>query len=581
MDKIKNKSKKNSKNKNNNINKSNERFPTPTKKAKNKKNITKSPKINDLNNENSFEKNINIKRKTFQNENKEKEKIMKNYKRTKSDMNDKRNNYEINYDNNDIIEDLKISERLILQQQLQSAQAKIYLLEQEKDRISKTIDGNNNNNILFQQIQNLKTKIDNLENDNNVKIKNNKENKTFNNFINEKENKNNIYHISDKIYLLLKILRKYAKKFNTLISLCENNEEVFEELKLTIEQYNNVVFNEKLQKIFNFSEKKENDINEVIFALSEFEPQSFDLYSKYQNQIKELQNKNELLIKKISDYEKNLNNLKSNNNDLQNLKLKNQKIKIEKNKIEENFNIIQQLNKDLNIKISSLKDIENKYISQENIIKQLKNKIQNLNNEINYKENTIHYLESLLQKCNLQQNNNNYNIIESLYSNKYINSFGDNSQNKLEINNYDNNLINQNINNSNQIYKSLSNKEDNNIENQNLINSNFENNNNEINFNSDINDNLIKKRELNKEDKKEKVNDINKYLEENINDNYLNNDLNEIVVTKEDNKNLNSNSINNEIEDDKKHENLQTEIEQLDQEIYNLKNKLKLMISNK
>ena len=581
MDKIKNKSKKNSKNKNNNINKSNERFPTPTKKAKNKKNITKSPKINDLNNENSFEKNINIKRKTFQNENKEKEKLMKKYKRTKSDMNDKRNNYEINYDNNDIIEDLKISERLILQQQLQSAQAKIYLLEQEKDRISKTIDGNNNNNILFQQIQNLKTKIDNLENDNNEKVKNKdiKENKTFNNFINEKENKNNIYHISDKIYLLLKILRKYAKKFNTLISLCENNEEVFEELKLTIEQYNNVVFNEKLQKIFNFSEKKENDINEVIFALSEFEPQSFDLYSKYQNQIKELQNKNELLIKKISDYEKNLNNLKSNNNDLQNLKLKNQKIQIEKNKIEENFNIIQQLNKDLNIKISSLKDIENKYISQENIIKQLNNKIQNLNNEINYKENTIHYLESLLQKCNLQQNNNNYNIIESLNSNKFINYFGDNSQNKLEINNYDNNLINQNINNSNQIYKSLSNKEDNNIENQNLINSDF--NNNEINFNSDINDNLIKKRELNKEDKKEKLNDINKYLEENINDNYLNNDLNEIVVTKEDNKNLNSNSINNEIEDDKKHENLQTEIEQLDQEIYNLKNKLKLMISNK
>jgi hypothetical protein len=580
MDKIKSKSRKNSKNKNNR--KLNEKNNTPTKKQKFKTNLTKSPKHFDLNDEIYCENNTNLKRKNIDKKNLiiQDNQSLRKLKKTKSDYSNNSFNEKL-YDNDEINEDLKLSEKLILQQQLQTAQAKIYLLEQERDKISKTIDNTNNNNILFQQIQNLKTKIDNLENDNNVKIKNNKENKTFNNFINEKENKNNIYHISDKIYLLLKILRKYAKKFNTLISLCENNEEVFEELKLTIEQYNNVVFNEKLQKIFNFSEKKENDINEVIFALSEFEPQSFDLYSKYQNQIKELQNKNELLIKKISDYEKNLNNLKSNNNDLQNLKLKNQKIKIEKNKIEENFNIIQQLNKDLNIKISSLKDIENKYISQENIIKQLKNKIQNLNNEINYKENTIHYLESLLQKCNLQQNNNNYNIIESLYSNKYINSFGDNSQNKLEINNYDNNLINQNINNSNQIYKSLSNKEDNNIENQNLINSNFENNNNEINFNSDINDNLIKKRELNKEDKKEKVNDINKYLEENINDNYLNNDLNEIVVTKEDNKNLNSNSINNEIEDDKKHENLQTEIEQLDQEIYNLKNKLKLMISNK
>ena len=47
------------------------------------------------------------------------------------------------------------------------------------------------------------------------------------------------------------------------------------------------------------------------------------------------------------------------------------------------------------------------------------------------------------------------------------------------------------------------------------------------------------------------------------------------------NKNLNSNNFINESEEIKKPENLQTEIEQLDQEIYNLKNKLKLMISKK
>ena len=162
-------------------------------------------------------------------------------------------------------------------------------------------------------------------------------------------------------------------------------------------------------------------------------------------------------------------------------------------------------------------------------------------------------------------------------------------------------MINQNsINNSNQTFKSISNKENNNFDFENNINSNnFYNN--ESKFNSNIKQDNIKIRELTQE--KEKFNDINEYLggsnikinnntynynenqnfnndndNENNNENF-NNEINEIVVTE--NKNLNSNNFINESEEIKKPENLQTEIEQLDQEIYNLKNKLKLMISKK
>ena len=280
--KIKVKSRKNSKNKNNS--KLNEKNNTPTKKQKLKKNLTKSPKHFDLNDEIYCENNTNLKRKNIDKKNliiQDNQSLTK-IKKTKSDYSNNSFNENL-YDNDEINEDLKLSEKLILQQQLQTAQAKIYLLEQERDKISKTIDNTNNNNILFQQIQTLKNKIDIFENDK-LKIKE-KKNKNEN-LNNEKSNYENI---GEKIYLLIKIFRKYAKKFNTIISLFdvnETNEEIFNELKLTIEQYNNVLYNEKLQKIFNFSEKKEDDINQIYFALSEFEPQSFDLFSKYQNQIK-------------------------------------------------------------------------------------------------------------------------------------------------------------------------------------------------------------------------------------------------------------------------------------------------------
>ena len=179
--KIKVKSRKNSKNKNNS--KLNEKNNTPTKKQKLKKNLTKSPKQKlkknltkspkhfELNDEIYFENNTNLKRKNIDKKNLiiQDNQSLRKLKKTKSDYSNNSFNENL-YDNDEINEDLKLSEKLILQQQLQTAQAKIYLLEQERDKISKTIDNTNNNNILFQQIQTLKNKIDIFENDK-LKIK--------------------------------------------------------------------------------------------------------------------------------------------------------------------------------------------------------------------------------------------------------------------------------------------------------------------------------------------------------------------------------------------------------------------------
>lgn len=58
--------------------------------------------------------------------------------------------------------------------------------------------------------------------------------------------------------LLLNLCRKYAYKFNKLFPLCESNNNLFE-LKNTIIQYNNMIFNKNITKIFELNENNNND----------------------------------------------------------------------------------------------------------------------------------------------------------------------------------------------------------------------------------------------------------------------------------------------------------------------------------
>ena len=109
--------------------------------------------------------------------------------------------------------------------------------------------------------------------------------------INPEEFKKNI---NEKVCLLLKLFKKYAKKFNELLPLCElslTNKtaislDVLNELKETVEQYSNAINNEKLIKIFYFENENINNKEDKI-DFSDLEPQSINILGKYELEIKD------------------------------------------------------------------------------------------------------------------------------------------------------------------------------------------------------------------------------------------------------------------------------------------------------
>ena len=165
-----------------------------------------------------------------------------------------------------------------------------------------------------------------------------------------KNNKTQI-NIKEKVLLLLNICRKYAEKFNKLIPSCENilndlnnfgniNNKPFIEMKNTIIQYNNMIFNEGFAKIFDLKSNKINDNTE------KYEQENSLLRQK----IKDLMNKNEQL--------------------------------------EELLQKMDNKNKDLTKKIKTCKEKENNNIE----------KINNLKNELNQKDKIINNLCLIIKK---------------------------------------------------------------------------------------------------------------------------------------------------------------------------------------
>ena len=474
----------------------------------------------------------------------------------------------------------KISERLILKQQLKKAQEKINILEQERDKLNKFALDKKNNNILISQIESLKNKVESLEIDNKQKLNTQKQKNNIQ-IISNKNNNNNKssdINIKEKIYLFIKILKNYGKKLNSLLPLCSINEDAFDELKQTIEQYNNVVNSEKIKQIFFFnSEQKDLDSN-IIFTLSEFEPKTFDLYSKFQCQIENLQKNNDYLNKKVTNYEKVSSII--NYNEMENLKATIKKVQNEKEKLENSLNMLQNLNKELNNNLAQLKEIEEKYYSQQNIIKKLNEQIENLNSELSFKETTINYLENLVQnmnnsyqfktKDNLNNNDdNNYNTYDTLNSKKYlINPYGT-TANRYETSSFyslkkdsisSNNTIKNNKVNNIEVIKPNNFSECDYIQ--------------KLNISSPSNKNL-KTNDLTNDNQNENEN----YYQYNSNK-FSNNEVNEFVIEEDDRISTKNFGRKQEINNnDNKNENLQTEIEQLDLEIDSLKTKLKSMIT--
>ena len=359
-------------------------------------------------------------------------------------------------------------------------------------------------------------------------------------------NSNMDNYIYDKLLLLLNLCRKYAKKFNKLYPLCELeftkyniniNTEIFEELKNTIVQYNTMIFSEKISNLFKIknNENINNDYENVLNPLdiSKFEPTS-------------------IAINTVDKYKSCIKKLKEENKEYSNMKKKMEEI------MEENM--------ELKKKIEQFNLIENKYNYQNNIIENLKFQVETLNNSIKFKESKINSLQNIIEK-----NRTNQNLFDSnSISEKTINN------NKKKDNNKNIIFNEKDINNEFQLMKG--NKNINRYDNNNIISkitiSSYNENLNSNNTNSNF---FINKNSL------EEINNANNIIKDNNINNIENENVNiktpsDKKIKKNENVYCFDNNINNCFEKNKEKNALNDEIEQLDQEIINLKSKLTQII---
>ena len=398
------------------------------------------------------------------------------------------------------------------------------------------INNDNNNNSEFEK---LKKEIFYLKQEN-EKLRANTI--THNNLSNIQNIDNFIY---DKFLLLLNLCRKYAKKFNKLYSLCELelskydiNPEIFEDLKNTISQYNTMIFSDKITNLFKIknNENLNNDYENILNPLdiSNFEPKSIaiNMVDKYKSLIKKLKEENK-------EYQKKYEETTKENDEL-------------KKKLEEFI-----------IK-------ENKYNYQINVIENLKCQVETLNNSIKFKESQINNLQNIIKKNKANQNlfcsNSNSEQNLKLIKEKSKSQISDNVMfnNRDDINDF--NLIknikdiNRYDNNNNIISKITISSYNENLNSNN--NSNIFTNKNSLENTTNLN-NIIKN------------NNINNIENENVN---IKTPSNKKNIKSQNNFSYEEENIDTSLKNKKEKNILNDEIEQLDQEIINLKSKLTQII---
>ena len=355
-------------------------------------------------------------------------------------------------------------------------------------------------------------------------------------------------YIYDKFLLLLNLCRKYAKKFNKLYPLCELefakyniNIEIFEELKNSLIQYNSMIFSDKITNLFKLknNDNINNDYENVLNPLdiSNFEPKSIaiNIADKYKNIIKKLKEEN----KECSNIKKKMENVIKENNEL-------------KKKIEE----------------FTLK--ENKYNYQNNIIENLKCKVETLNNSNKFKDSKINTLQNIIEK-----NKANQNLFTSI-SNSEQDINNNSSKNIQQLINKNKNLIFNNNNNNNielmKEGKNINRYDNNNIISKITISS----------YNENLNSNNIDSNIFTNKNSIEGINNTNDIIKNKIN-NIENENVNiktpsDKKIKKKDDVYFREENFNSNFKNSKGKNMLNDEIEQLDQEIINLKSKLTQII---
>ena len=364
----------------------------------------------------------------------------------------------------------------------------------------------------------------------------------------------NYNYYSEKIITLITICQKYAKALNSSITFIELNNNIsnesFDELKYIITQYNRLMFSEKINNFFNY--KNNNYLSN--FNLNEFEPKTLNLTEKFKIKIKDLKTEKSDLNDELNLYKK-----------------KNKTLLLEKEELDLIIKKLSKENEELCIQNKNLKSLENKYYHQNNMIDKLKCQIETLNVDIKYKENIITNLQQILEQIKVKSNLINYT----------------NDSDNIKINSNKNMNNNFNFTNNN---KKMSLKE---LGNEHIINGI----NNISDFLMDVNSESIEKDIIFPKNLKvnsiEDMNSINiEEIDKKNNDSeiIINNNKKEsekdILKLKQNLKGKNYNNSNNIYKKTKLYFNenehpeiLTKEMEKIDQDILNLKTKLKRIIT--
>ena len=369
----------------------------------------------------------------------------------------------------------------------------------------------------------------------------------------------NYNYYSEKIITLITLCQKYAKVLNSSLSYVElnhnNNNDSLDELKYIINQFNKLMFSDKINNFFNNKNNKNHISN---YNLSEFEPKTLNLTEKFKSKIKDLKTEKSDLNDELLLYKKKYKTLV-----------------LEKEELDLVIKKLTKENEELSNQNKNLKNLESKCYHQINMINKLNCQIETLNIDIKYKENIINNLQQILEQLKIKSNIIHFNNIANDSDIMKFNKIKSKSINKNIINNYKKMNIKElekdkeyNFNGLNNISDFLLDVES--IEKDIIFPKNLKVNSIEDSININIEEGDKKKNKNDSEiiinDKKESENVILK-LKQNLKAKNQNNSVNNCKKTK---------LYFNQNEEP---EIFNKEMEKIDQDILNLKTKLKKIMT--
>ena len=251
--------------------------------------------------------------------------------------------------------------------------------------------------------------------------------------------------IKEKVFVFIKLIRKYAKKLSQLgtlfsTSIKGENSKVDENLIQTIEQFYQMIYNPKLgEALFDVGTKSE--INTIDEEFMESTQEIKELISKYETKIKILVNENKSAKSEIDVINKAI---KEKEDNLSTFATKVEKLEQEKINLAETINKQKKLLDNYNDLKNQVTCLSNEIVCKDNVIKNLENLIKNTTVRTSKNDMEKDYVNISTGKINNEKNDEN-KTNDDMNINNYLNK--SNYSSFKEINNedlkpYENDMVN-------------------------------------------------------------------------------------------------------------------------------------------